>query len=124
MHLTVITLQHLARAMVERMGLKDDEAENLAENVLDVFGFDHEVLDNVLEPEMRQSFYAMEQHGLLSAHSEENQLWQGQDWRTHTWHMKAERVLAAGAVHAQAAPFHDEAAAVYKGLPSAVWSRR
>lgn len=123
MHLTVITLQHLARALVERMGLPADEAEALAEDVLDVFGFDAEVLDNVLEPEMRQSFYAMERHGLLAAHSEENQLWQGQDWRTHTWQMRAERVLATGAVPARAAAY-DEAAAVYTGLPSAVWSRR
>lgn len=124
MHLTVITLQHLARAMVERMGLPDREAEALAEDVLDVFGFDSEVLDNVLEPPMRQSFYAMERHGLLSAHSEENQLWQGQDWRTHTWHMRPERVLAATGGRAEAAATPDPAAAFYRGLPSAAWSRR
>lgn len=122
--MTVITLQHLARAMVERMGLPDHEAEALAEDVLDIFGFDTEVLDNVLEPETRQVFYTMEACGLVSTHSEQNQLWQGQDWRTHTWQMRPERVLAAGAAHAAARPMADEAAAVYKGLPSAVWSRR
>lgn len=122
--MTVITLDHLARAMVERMGLPSHEAEALAENVLDIFGFDSEVLDNVLEPETRQFFYTMEAHGLLSAHSEENQLWQGQDWRTHTWLMKPERVLAAATRTAPAAASVDDLGAVYRGLPSACWARR
>ena len=122
--MTVITLQHLARAMVERMGLHPEAAEALAEDVLDVFGFDSEVLDNVLDPGMRQSFYAMESSGLLAAHSEHNQLWQGQDWRTHTWQMRPERVIAAARAPARACAAPDEAAAVYRGLPSDVWARR
>lgn len=120
----IVTLEALTRAMQERLHLDPEEAEERAELVLDLFGFDDEILDNLLEPQDRQLFYALERQGLITAKSEENQLWQGQDWRTHSWQMRPERVHAAATRPATSAPAFDETSSVYAALPATCWSRR
>lgn len=122
--MAVVTVETLARALVDRLGIPAQEAEAQAEYVLDMFGFEGEVLDNLLEPEDRQLFYSMEAHGIVTARSEETPLHNGQDWRTHSWTLRHDRLRvparALGPGPALGVPDAD----VYGSLPSAAWSRR
>src|SRR5438445_757927 len=61
--LEIITVEDLSQAIQDRIGLVTEEAERDAEFVMDIFGFNDRIIDNVLEPEDRQLFYILEQDG-------------------------------------------------------------
>lgn len=91
--MTVITLDDLARAIANKIGISIEEAKKDAEFIMDIFGFDDRVIDNVLDPEGRQLFYILEEEGLLSTEREETTLYDGREWRTHYWQLNKENIL-------------------------------
>jgi hypothetical protein len=126
MHVVVVTEEELTQAIQEKLNVRAEEAQADAEFVLDVFGFDTQVIDNILEPEDRQLFYHLQETGILTTRSEENVLWNGQEWRTHYWIVRPQRV------HQLAASFRlrienemvsADGETVYTGLPEAAWTR-
>lgn len=123
--MAIVTVEDLARAFVERMGMSEEDAAAHAEHVLDIFGFEGEIIDNLLEPQDRQLFYSMESHGLVTARSDETTLANGQDWRTHSWAIRSERLAPRGpAAFGSRAPAEPAFDTVYRDLPANVWSRR
>lgn len=91
--MTVITLDDLARAIANRIGIDIEEARRDAEFVMDIFGYDDRVIDNVLDPEGRQLFYILEEEGMLSTEREETTLYDGREWRTHYWQLRKDAIL-------------------------------
>jgi len=89
----VITLNALSRALMNRVGITNQEARKVAGFILDLFGFDDRIIDNVLEPEDRQLFYILEAEGLLSTGREEIRLHDGREWLTHYWEIKRHAIL-------------------------------
>src|ERR1051325_12200292 len=88
----IITVEDLSQAIQDRIGLVPEEAERDAEFVMDIFGFNDRIIDNVLEPEDRQLFYILEEEGLLTTEREETTLYDGREWRTHYWLFKKEAI--------------------------------
>ena len=91
--MTVITLEDLSRAIANRIGIDIEEARRDASFVMDIFGFDDRVIDNVLDPEGRQLFYILEEEGMLSTEREETTLYDGREWRTHYWQLRKDAIL-------------------------------
>ena len=91
--MNIVTLSDLSRAIAHRVGVDVEEARRDAGFVLDIFGFDDRVIDNVLDPEDRQLFYILEEEGMLSTEREETTLYDGREWRTHYWQLKKEIIL-------------------------------
>ena len=91
--MSIITLDALSRAIANRVGLDVEEARRDAGFVLDIFGFDDRVIDNVLDPEDRQLFYILEEEGMLVTEREETTLYDGREWRTHYWQLKKNTIL-------------------------------
>jgi hypothetical protein len=91
--MNIVTLDDLSRAIANRVGVEVDEARRDAGFVLDIFGFDDRVIDNVLDPEDRQLFYILEEEGMLATEREETTLYDGREWRTHYWQLKKEIIL-------------------------------
>ena len=89
----IITVEDLSQAIQDRIGLGTEEAERDAEFVMDIFGFNDRIIDNVLEPEDRQLFYILEEEGLLTTEREETTLYDGREWRTHYWLFKRNQVF-------------------------------
>jgi len=89
----IITLDNLTKAIVNRIGIDIDEAQRDAGFVLDIFGFDDRVIDNVLEPEDRQLFYILEKEGMLTTEREVTTLYDGREWRTHYWRLRKDTIL-------------------------------
>jgi hypothetical protein len=89
----VITLDNLTKAIANRIGIDIKEAQRDAGFVLDIFGFDDRVIDNVLEPEDRQLFYILEEEGMLTTEREETTLYDGRGWRTHYWRLRKDTIL-------------------------------
>ena len=91
--MNIVTLDDLSRAIANRVGVEVDEARRDAGFVLDIFGFDDRVIDNVLDPEDRQLFYILEEEGMLATEREETTLYDGREWRTHYWQLKKDIIL-------------------------------
>ena len=91
--MSIITLNDLSKAIANRVGIGIDEARRDAGFVMDIFGFDDRVIDNVLDPEDRQLFYILEEEGMLTTEREETTLYDGREWRTHYWRLKKDTIV-------------------------------
>src|ERR671925_1567110 len=91
----IVTLEDLQMAIANRIGIDEEDAARDASFVMDIFGFDDRVIDNVLEPEDRQLFYILEEEGMLTTEREETTLYDGREWRTHYWLFRKDKILAS-----------------------------
>ena len=129
----IITLEDLSRAIANRVGIDIEEARRDAGFVLDIFGFDNRVIDNVLDPEDRQLFYILEEEGMLTTEREETTLYDGREWRTHYWVIKKdiihryskEEKRTTSIISERLQPTHDISdEAVYDTMDSDMWVTR
>jgi len=91
--MNIITLDDLSKAIANRVGIDVEEARRDAGFVMDIFGFQDRVIDNVLDPEDRQLFYILEEEGMLTTEREETTLYDGREWRTHYWVIRKDTIL-------------------------------
>ncbi len=120
----LITVEDLSQAIQDRIGLPQEEADRDASFVMDIFGFDDRIIDNVLEPEDRQLFYILEEEGLLTTEREETSLYDGREWRTHYWLFRKDKILGiAGTTPGELASREFQESDIYDDLPEDVWAR-
>jgi hypothetical protein len=81
----IIKVDDLTMVLKSRMEIESEEARALAEFVLDIFGLEDRIIDNLLYPSDRQLFYFLEGKGILSTGRETISLYDGRDWRIHYW---------------------------------------
>ncbi len=125
--MTVITLDDLSRAIANRIGIDIEEAKKDASFVMDIFGFDDRVIDNVLDPEGRQLFYILEEEGMLSTEREETTLYDGREWRTHYWQLRKDVILKYSREkkeNDQEQAKEEDEGNIYKMLDDEVWYSR
>lgn len=91
--LDIITLKDLSIAIVNEVGVSSDEAYKIAEFILDLFGYDDRIIDNVLDPGDRQLFYILEEEGMVVAERERTTLYNGKEWRSHYWRLRKNNIL-------------------------------
>ena len=121
----VVTLEDLSDAMQYRLGMEPFEADLNAELLLDIFGFNDFVVDNVLDPEYRQIFYLLQEEGFLRTNWESTILHDNREWRTHTWYLAKDRILATAEAFRQTDEEEEEDPAdVYADVPDDIWSTR
>ena len=93
-----------------------------AEHILNFFGYSDRIIDNVLHPEDRDTFYMLEDAGLMETEREETTLYDGREWRIHYWLLK----VAVIQNRRDAGPkFADDdlEPSVYDEVPEDIWSR-
>ncbi len=123
----ILTLEDLAMAVSNRIGIPEEDAARDANFVMDIFGFDDRVIDNVLEPEDRQLFYILEEEGMLTTEREETTLYDGREWRTHYWLFKKGQVFMMSEEEREirrrrkARPQESD---VYHQMPDDMWAAR
>ncbi len=120
----IITVEDLSSAIEETTGLDSSEAERDAEFVMDIFGFNDRIIDNVLEPEDRQLFYMLEEWGLLTTEREETTLYDGREWRTHYWMFRKGEILGYAEQFRERLEAVVEDDTVYDELPEELWASR
>ncbi len=69
-----------------------EESIQAAEHLINFFGYNDRVIDNMLEPEDRDAFYTMEDIGVLQTEREETTLYDGREWRIHYWLLNTDRI--------------------------------
>ncbi len=93
---TAIDTSSLALALrrsVGRQTMRLEDAEAIASNILNFFGFNERIIDNILEPDDRDVFYMLEDCGLLETERDETTLYDGREWRIHYWTFRKDRIL-------------------------------
>ena len=124
----VIKVDDLAKAIknsIRRNELNEEDARLMAEHVLNFFGYNERIIDNILEPEDRDAFYILEDSGLLTTEREETTLYDGREWRIHYWLFRKDRIveLAGTRRHAGGAAMAGEPS-IYDEIPDDIWSRK
>jgi len=61
--------------------LDNEVAEEMAEHVLNFFGYGERIIDNMLKTDDRDIFYMLEDLGILKTEREETTLYDGREWR-------------------------------------------
>jgi len=72
--MVVVSYDEMCRALevaLGRRGMGAEEISNLAEYVLNFFGFADRIIDNILQPNDRDIFYMLEEEGFLKTESTE-----------------------------------------------------
>jgi len=104
--------------------LEYDEAFNLARHILNFFGYSNRIIDNVLEPEDRDTFYMLEDAGILTTERDEITLYDGREWRIHYWLFRTENIEALMKKERAAAKEDEDPSFIYKRIPDDVWKLR
>lgn len=89
----IITLNDLSKAILNRLGVNRKEAHRVAGFILDLFGYEERIIDNILDIEDRQLFYLLEEEGMLISGREETTLYNGREWLTHYWQLNKNAIL-------------------------------
>ncbi|MDD5503115.1 MAG: hypothetical protein PHH26_06610 [Candidatus Thermoplasmatota archaeon] len=116
----VLTVEELATAIHHKSGIPMEDAERNALFVMNLFGYDNRIIDNVLESEDRGLFYMLEEEHILTTEREEVTLYDGREWRTHYWVLNKDMItkLALGFKSRREDAGEQN---VYEGLPPEAW---
>jgi transcription initiation factor IIE alpha subunit len=102
--------------------MPEEEAKEMAQHVMNFFGYSERIIDNILEPEDRDAFYMLEDSGLLTTEREETTLYDGREWRIHYWIFKKDKILDLVKTKGKRYdPIVEEAMSVYEEIPDDVW---
>ncbi len=78
---------------LQQRRMSQEEAAEAAEHLINFFGYNDRVIDNMLEPEDRDAFYTMEDIGVLQTEREETTLYDGREWRIHYWILNVHKII-------------------------------
>lgn len=81
----LITLHALIQTIQRKLDVSENEARRYAEIVMELFGYDDCIIDNVLDHADRRLFYRLEAEGLLYTRRDEAILSDGSNWRIRYW---------------------------------------
>ncbi len=78
-------------------GIPRKAIESLADYILELFGFEEAISDDMLNPSDRDIFYMLEDVGILSTEMDEVPVRHGRRWMIHYWKLKVDVILALAA---------------------------
>ena len=121
----VLTVSHLSSAISnsqEYSHMSFEESDALSRHIMNFFGFSDRIIDNVLQPEDRDTFYMLEDSGLMETAREETTLYDGREWRIHYWTIKISEIFTRSekSVDDSEDSSNDS---VYEDIPDDIWSR-
>ncbi|MCL4335490.1 MAG: hypothetical protein M1402_05280 [Candidatus Thermoplasmatota archaeon] len=102
--------------------MSEEESFDAAEHIINFFGYNDRVIDNMLEPEDRDAFYTMEDIGVLQTEREETTLYDGREWRIHYWILNVKRVIELSKMKVKVASLNNDSEfEVYDQIPEDFW---
>lgn len=127
---TIVTVEELTQAIKNSPNNKannaemgEEQANELAQHVLNFFGYSDRIIDNILQPEDRDAFYMLEDATILTTEREETTLYDGREWRIHYWLFRREKIHELMKNIAPTIEGGDEAGSIYSDLPDDMWKR-
>jgi len=124
----VVTLQDMRlalRAALGGKGISEPDTDKLADYLMNFFGFEDYIIDNVLDAEDRDVFYTLEEEGILRTEREEIYLLKGKMWRIHYWILRKRDILALAREKAEVPHKPEENyTTLYGQMGEEVWASR
>ncbi len=80
------------KKVLGKRGMSVDEIRELTLYVLNFFGYDDTVVDNILTPTDRHVFNTLEELGILTTIEDEVTVSRGKLWRIHYWTFKKDNI--------------------------------
>ena len=78
----------MTNAIKNRLDISEIKAKKIATFIMDAFGYESRIIDNILKPDERQLFYILEAEGFLTTGRERSRLHDGREWMTHYWQLQ------------------------------------
>ncbi len=122
--MTTITVQDVERALMNTLGKKGmekEEVKKLAEYVMNFFGFEDTISDNLLKAKDRDVFYTLQDVGILTTFQDQITIKKGKIWRIHYWVLKKRDIIRLANLIDEVKP--EEEYAIYDDISNDVWSR-
>jgi hypothetical protein len=119
--LTVDDLTRAIKNSIDRSGMKEEDARQMAQHVMNFFGYSERIIDNILEPEDRDAFYMLEDSGLLTTEREETTLYDGREWRIHYWLFRKEKIMQLVKTAKAKEAMPDFEPSIYDEVPEDIW---
>ena len=122
--MTTITVQDVERALMNTLGKKGmekEEVKKLAEYVMNFFGFEDTISDNLLKAKDRDVFYTLQDVGLLTTFQDQITIKKGKIWRIHYWVLKKKDILRLANLIDEVKS--EEEYAIYDDISNDIWSR-
>ena len=124
----VMTVELLKEALShvfhEDCEIEDDWISNIAQFIMDFFGYEERILDNDLTSKDRDIFYMLEGVGLLKTEMEEATILKGKVWRIHYWILNNDKIKEIANKKSEdicADPDRDKE--LYDSLSDKIWAR-
>ena len=125
--LDIVTINDLVKALKNTLGKKgmgEEDIRNLAEYLINFFGFEEYAIDNRLSPSDRDVFYMLEEIGLLKTEQDEVTIKRGQVWRIHYWKLNKEKIIELGKEEKKEEEGKvNDKFAIYNDIDNEVWTR-
>lgn len=120
-----IRLGELKRALeivLEERDIEPEEADEIAERVMNLFGYDSVITDNLLSSNERDYFYMLEDFDIVTGEEETAYLPSGKRWRIHYWRLKKNKIkdIIEESEEEEEEP---EEPSIYDQLSNDVWTR-
>ncbi len=116
------SLAKAIRRSIGHDGMRPEDARTVAAHVLNFFGFNERIIDNVLEPDDRDTFYMLEDRGILETERDETTLYDGREWRIHYWMICKDRIVELAEEETRAMADAGEKDVVYSGRAARTFS--
>lgn len=121
-------LDELSRAIgtglsLQQRRMSQEESVEAAEHLINFFGYNDRVIDNMLEPEDRDAFYTMEDIGVLQTEREETTLYDGREWRIHYWILNVNKIVELSKMRVvETRKDIDKESQIYDEIPDEYWN--
>lgn len=123
-YMVVITVGDIEKALLNTLGKKGmakEEIKKLAEYVMNFFGFDDTISDNLLKAKDRDVFYTLQDVGILTTFQDQITIKKGKIWRIHYWVLKKDEILRLANLKDKEK--EDDEYTIYDEISNDVWSR-
>jgi DNA-binding transcriptional ArsR family regulator len=122
--MAVVSIKELRVALEKALASKQlsaQEMDQLAERVMDLFGYEDQVVDNRLSPADRDIFYMLEEAGLVTTIEDDVQVQKGKTWRIYYWVLKKDQIERLFHECETKASCEPPEADIYESISEDVW---
>ena len=127
----LVTLNALAKTIQRKLNVNEKEARRYAEIVMDMFGYDDCIIDNMLDHSDRRLFYRLESEGILNTRRDEALLCDGTNWRIRYWEFQKNAIFSSETKKKErnfrtknsTVPSYNPHT-IYSSLPETAWTTR
>jgi hypothetical protein len=117
----ILEMYELIDALMNRVGLKKEVAIDVAQRVLNYFGFGDTIIDNMLNQDDRRLFYFLQDTGMMGTDWDETFLPNGRGWRIFYWRLNLPNIRKYAKIEEEDSK--EEILQIYDTLPDKAWCR-